>query len=125
MCFCFRQSSNPNNWEAYLGLHNLIYTSGATRCKVSRIVSHEDYSASTLVNDIAIMFLDEKVDTSDIIIPACLPDYEANVGETCAVTGWGTLSSGIIFRLFLFNDVLAMLTINENTTPKIYTSQNF
>jgi len=65
---------------------------------VQDIIIHPDFFPGNLVNDIAIIRLENPVDFSASgphIMPACLPDsFDNFVGQKCWVTGWGKNSFG-------------------------------
>ncbi|XP_065089042.1 uncharacterized protein LOC135710403 [Ochlerotatus camptorhynchus] len=59
--------------------------------RVTKIKSHPDFKASTLVNNIALLFLDDKFDQGSTINTVCLPpqNFVIDNGEVIA-TGWGS-----------------------------------
>ena len=66
----------------------------AQRRGVSRLLAHEDYDDTTLENDIALVFLDEPLDASDLVAPVALSDPAAEDertegGDPAFVTGFG------------------------------------
>lgn len=71
---------------------------------VSQIVMHENFSASYLLNDIAIMKLSPRVDENTDVIPICVTSLPTSdfFGKQCVVTGWGTTSEGSVSSLILY-----------------------
>ncbi|XP_062562989.1 phenoloxidase-activating factor 2-like [Armigeres subalbatus] len=59
--------------------------------RVAKIIYHPEFKHTTLVNNIALLFLDDKFDLSPAINTICLPpqDFTIDNGELIA-TGWGT-----------------------------------
>ncbi|XP_055631047.1 phenoloxidase-activating factor 2-like [Toxorhynchites rutilus septentrionalis] len=58
--------------------------------KVSQIILHPSFKPSSKVYDIAILFLDDKVDFSRTVNRICLPDSSVDFANSyCLVTGWG------------------------------------
>ena len=47
-------------------------------------------------NDISVLTLAEKVEFSNTVVPACLPDptYHDYIGEFLTVSGWGAVAQG-------------------------------
>lgn len=58
---------------------------------IKNLVEHEQYRHGATLNDIALMEMDEPVNCSDYIQPACLPDENVEVAALshCYVSGWG------------------------------------
>jgi trypsin len=61
---------------------------------VASIVEHEDYDPGTLHNDIALLVLDEPLQSSDLVAPVALPsptaeDDRTDGGDPAVVTGFG------------------------------------
>ena len=64
---------------------------------VSRVVVHPSYSATGTHNDIALVHLQQEVEWSDFVQPACLPNPgpDTFTGMQATVAGWGnTQESG-------------------------------
>ena len=64
---------------------------------VSRVVVHPSYSATGTHNDIALVHLQQEVEWSDFVQPACLPTPgpDTFTGMQATVAGWGnTQESG-------------------------------
>ncbi|XP_068601317.1 ST14 transmembrane serine protease matriptase a [Brachionichthys hirsutus] len=89
--------SQPETWEAYLGLHIQRSTeSSVVKKNLKQIIPHPNYNSYTFDNDIALMELESPVILSDYIRPICLPSSKQNfpVGSTVWVTGWGATREG-------------------------------
>ncbi|CAG0907854.1 unnamed protein product [Darwinula stevensoni] len=63
---------------------------------VWRVVYHNQFSGSSLHNDIALLVLPSKIAFNSGVAPVCLPSNtrESYVGQRCIVAGWGSLSEG-------------------------------
>jgi len=63
---------------------------------VAMIFNHEDYAAASRFDaDISLLALSEKIQYNDRVGPACPPQAgNLYVGDTCTVSGWGTLRAG-------------------------------
>ncbi|CAB1433875.1 unnamed protein product [Pleuronectes platessa] len=89
--------SQPDQWEAMLGLHVQSQTNEWTvRRNIKRIIAHEDYNPMTYNNDIALMELDEDVTLNQNIWPICLPSptHDFPGGQVAWITGWGATREG-------------------------------
>ncbi|XP_077990428.1 uncharacterized protein LOC144444770 [Glandiceps talaboti] len=64
--------------------------------QVGMIYVHPRYVASTNEWDFALLYIEEEIEFSDYIRPACLPPADDrnffHDGEPCYITGWGQLS---------------------------------
>uniref|UniRef100_H2YDK5 Peptidase S1 domain-containing protein n=1 Tax=Ciona savignyi TaxID=51511 RepID=H2YDK5_CIOSA len=58
---------------------------------VIREISHPDYEAATLANDIVLLEMDIPFELNQYIIPACLPKFDESPYPytMCQVSGWG------------------------------------
>ncbi|XP_061694237.1 suppressor of tumorigenicity 14 protein homolog isoform X2 [Syngnathoides biaculeatus] len=89
--------SRPDQWEAFLGQHDLSRTSEWTvRRKVTRIVAHRDFDQLTFDNDVALMELESDVPLNQHIWPICLPSPAHGFpdGQEAWITGWGATREG-------------------------------
>ncbi|CAH1717475.1 unnamed protein product [Chironomus riparius] len=58
--------------------------------KVKNVVIHENFNRPVLLNDIALLFLEEKAIMNDIVQTICLPSQDqAFDSKSCIATGWG------------------------------------
>merc|ERR1719445_1200981 len=64
--------------------------------RIRRIIDHPQYNSGTMAYDFSILELESPFTLDDCIGTVCLPgDNEVLYGgETCFITGWGTLNSG-------------------------------
>ena len=66
---------------------------GTRMLRVNRIVNHPSYnpSKSKVVDDIALIELDQEAEWSDWVQPSCLPnpDKDSYTGMMATVAGWG------------------------------------
>uniref|UniRef100_A0A4W3K8V7 Peptidase S1 domain-containing protein n=1 Tax=Callorhinchus milii TaxID=7868 RepID=A0A4W3K8V7_CALMI len=90
---CFQDNNaNPSLWTAFFG--SVIVGEGTSRT-IERIITHPNFSIPGLFNnDIAVLELSSPLTFTDFIRPICLPSssHVFRDGQTCTVTGWGTLS---------------------------------
>lgn len=56
---------------------------------VRRIVPHRGYNDDTVVNDIALLQLEESVPWTDEAIPICIPKRFVGYNRNCTSVGWG------------------------------------
>jgi len=82
---------NPDEILVELGQHDL--SSAAMRPEVDKVIVHEQYTRKPLVNDIALLKLQDPVDFNKHpnIRPICLPSNsrENYAGSRAIVAGWG------------------------------------
>ncbi|KRY93051.1 Granzyme B(G,H) [Trichinella pseudospiralis] len=80
------------------GAHDLEshFEESQRKIPVKNFVIHPDYNPKTLVADIALLKLKEKIPYTDKTRPACLPnkDDEPITNELCYASGWGAHYSG-------------------------------
>ncbi|XP_053686178.1 phenoloxidase-activating factor 2-like [Sabethes cyaneus] len=63
--------------------------------KVRQIISHPKYVPTSTLNNIALLFLDDKLDYAPNVNRICLPDQRVDFNESnCFATGWGDKSIG-------------------------------
>ncbi|XP_007890170.1 transmembrane protease serine 11C [Callorhinchus milii] len=85
--------ANQSQWTAYMG--STIIGKGTSRA-IKRIVTHPNFG-KTLQQfdyDVAVLELSSPLSFTNFIRPVCLPSttHIFSDGQTCTVTGWGTLS---------------------------------
>uniref|UniRef100_A0A8U8CGD1 Uncharacterized protein n=1 Tax=Geospiza parvula TaxID=87175 RepID=A0A8U8CGD1_GEOPR len=58
--------------------------------RIQRLLKHQNYVAATVMNNIALLELDQPVECSDYIQLGCVPDSSLAVSElkTCYIAGW-------------------------------------
>lgn len=101
-CFNFWTAEHYN---VVAGVHNLIAPEpGFRRVPIAEVIIHPDYVTATSGNDIALLRLAEPIDarpaegeTLPIAYARLVPaDAGTLVGVEATVTGWGTLTSGLL-----------------------------
>lgn len=96
---CFQdQNSNPATIEVRVGDHDRSTTSDDGVSQFRKVVSvnnHPNYDPVSSRFDFAIIELETPFVMSTAVSPVCLPGPGETLsgGETCWITGWGTLSS--------------------------------
>lgn len=95
-CFNDLTSTNPADWEVWVGEHSFKRTSGIERkTPVKQIIIHPNYRPSNSShpgnNDIALLRLPSSLHFDRVIHQICLPESYSffNPGKRCIVTGWG------------------------------------
>ncbi|XP_053307626.1 chymotrypsin-like elastase family member 2A [Spea bombifrons] len=90
--------SSSYTYRVQLGKHNLGQSeSGQKTINVIKLINHSRWNPNNLAggNDISLIKLQESVEYSDTIQPACLPPagYILPNSFGCYVTGWGNLQT--------------------------------
>ncbi|XP_066501828.1 ST14 transmembrane serine protease matriptase b isoform X1 [Hoplias malabaricus] len=119
--------SQPEQWEAYLGLYTQSESSKWTvQKRIKQIISHPEYDHRTYDNDIALMKLDSAVNLNQNIWPVCLPaaTHEFPAGQEVWITGWGkTREYGSLASVLqkaevrIINDTVCNQLMNNEVTP--------
>ncbi|XP_048450910.1 transmembrane protease serine 9-like isoform X2 [Rhincodon typus] len=89
---CFHDSTNnPSIWRALIGTNDV--ESGTVRT-IETIIVHPQHRQTTNDYDIAVLKLSSPLNFAANIQPICLPssDHVFHAGDSCIITGWGTLS---------------------------------
>ncbi|KAF5901494.1 forkhead-associated domain-containing protein 1-like, partial [Clarias magur] len=90
--------SFSRTYRVYVGKHSLntANEAGSIAISAAKIFVHEEWDSQRIRNDIALIKLQSRVQFSDKIMPACLPDNGLVLpGDyPCYVTGWGRLWTG-------------------------------
>jgi len=106
---------NPDKIMVELGQHDL--SSAAMRPKVDKVIVHEQYTRKPLVNDIALLKLQDPVDFNKHpnIRPICLPSNsrENYAGSRAIVTGWGATGEHEDVSDVLLEATVTVLSDNE------------
>jgi secreted trypsin-like serine protease len=120
---CTAGSANVANYILNVGGHDrLAWESWVISKRVSRIIQHAQYSASTLRNDIVLLKFDSPITFDNYyIIAVCVADgSEFFQGRIGWATGWGTLfSGGSVSR---YNMQVAMLELTDARCLQKYTT---
>uniref|UniRef100_A0A8B9JUG9 Suppression of tumorigenicity 14b n=1 Tax=Astyanax mexicanus TaxID=7994 RepID=A0A8B9JUG9_ASTMX len=119
--------SQPDLWEAYLGLLSQSESSADTVQKsIKQIISHPEYDPRTYDNDIALMELNSPVTLNQNIWPICLPaaSHEFPAGLDVWITGWGqTREDGSTVlqkaEVRIINDTICNQLMNNEITPRM------
>ncbi|XP_053856094.1 acrosin-like [Vidua macroura] len=93
---CFLQARNVSMWRVLIGATKLTHLGPETQVRhVKRLLAHQEYTADSQQNDIALVELDEPVECSDYVQLACVPNASLTVSElkTCYIAGWGSASA--------------------------------
>lgn len=85
----------PEMKRAVVGEHNLKSDEEAVQVmEVEQQIPHPDYNAATMRHDIALVKLKKEVDVSgDCAGFAAMPTSALKKGDTCWISGWGTLKA--------------------------------
>ncbi|XP_045488738.1 chymotrypsin-1-like [Pieris rapae] len=70
-------------------------TSGGNSYDVNSIVTHEDYNANTLKNDISLLKIVGSIKFDTNIQPIKLPTSDIGAGAMCTLKGWGKTDSQV------------------------------
>jgi len=93
-----------STFDVYAAVHDKVFLqttavppSPGVRRKVIRAVKHASYDSTTMLNDIALLILDQNITLNTYVKLACLPNSSSSyppVNQNAWASGWGTLSSG-------------------------------
>ncbi|CAG6022036.1 unnamed protein product [Menidia menidia] len=92
-----RSSSQPQHWQALLGLHVQGLTSEWTLSRgLRRVLAHPQYDARSYDYDLALLQLDRPLLLGQHVWPICLPSptYQLPPGHQAWITGWGATREG-------------------------------
>merc|ERR1711915_574298 len=86
---------NPDYLRVVAGEHDQDVEEGNEQNIIlSKIILHEHYHGNSLVNDISLLKLSEKLSFNDFVQPIALPKAGHTATGDCTVSGWGTLEEG-------------------------------
>ncbi|ELT6287561.1 trypsin-like serine protease [Vibrio cholerae] len=86
-------SKEAKDLDAIIGINNLINENDeGVRVAVRRIYLHEDYVHENLLNDIAVLELENEVQAPPIVIADSSTRVSDHIGEPLKVAGWGSAS---------------------------------
>ncbi|XP_067848336.1 transmembrane protease serine 2-like [Heptranchias perlo] len=93
---CGERYSQPYIWQVFAGHLRQTETLSLTPHHVEKIIRHEKFDTNTKDYDIALMKLKTPFKFSEIISPACLPNYgqEFIPNSNCWISGWGDTTEG-------------------------------
>ncbi|XP_019904178.3 suppression of tumorigenicity 14b isoform X2 [Esox lucius] len=121
--------SQPQQWEAYLGL--LVQSQSnkwTVKKNLKQIIQHPGYNKDSYDNDIALMELDSPVELSQNIWPVCLPSatHDFPPGKSVWITGWGdTMELGFAASILqkaevrIINSTVCETLMEGQTTPNM------
>ncbi|RMC01524.1 hypothetical protein DUI87_21964 [Hirundo rustica rustica] len=90
---CFLQARNVTMWRVLIGATQLTRLGPEAQVRhVKRLLAHQQYTADSQQNDIALLELDEPVECSDYVQLACVPNTSLTVSElkACYIAGWAS-----------------------------------
>ncbi|XP_054137331.1 acrosin-like [Melozone crissalis] len=93
---CFLQARNVTKWRVLIGATQLSHLGPEAQVRhVKRLLAHQEYTADSQQNDIALLELDEPVECSNYVQLACVPNASLTVSElkTCYIAGWSSASA--------------------------------
>ncbi|XP_039553127.1 acrosin-like [Passer montanus] len=93
---CFLQARNVTMWRVLIGATQLTHLGPEAQVRhIKRLLAHQEYTADSQQNDIALLELDEPVECSDYVQLACVPNASLTVSElkSCYIAGWGSASA--------------------------------
>ncbi|XP_030816718.1 acrosin-like [Camarhynchus parvulus] len=93
---CFFRSGDISIYKVVMGTTDVAQPGpeAAVR-RIQRLLKHQNYVAATVMNNIALLELDQPVECSDYIQLGCVPDSSLAVSElkTCYIAGWRSARS--------------------------------
>ncbi|NXV56313.1 ACRO protein, partial [Molothrus ater] len=87
---------NVTKWRVLIGATQLSHLGPEAQVRhVKRLLAHQEYTADSQQNDIALLELDQPVECSDYVQLACVPNASLTVSElkTCYIAGWSSASA--------------------------------
>uniref|UniRef100_A0A0L8GTK7 Peptidase S1 domain-containing protein n=1 Tax=Octopus bimaculoides TaxID=37653 RepID=A0A0L8GTK7_OCTBM len=93
--YVFSNLHNINYWSAVVGEYDLRKNESYEQIRaIEKIITYDNFTLKPIKYDIALLKLRKPVVISKHVNTICLHKNETFlVGETCTVTGWGTLST--------------------------------
>ncbi|XP_068756839.1 chymotrypsinogen B-like [Montipora capricornis] len=94
---CVEGYIEMGHFRVVVGSHDRTDTTQFQRCyRLRDIIIHEGYHKSHFRNDIALLQLQESIDSRAEVNVVCLPDAGNRVepGKMCYITGWGKTVGG-------------------------------
>lgn len=59
---------------------------------LDQIISHEDYDAAAITNDVSLLKVKSDIKFSDLVQPIALPTEDTEAGADLFLSGWGRIS---------------------------------
>lgn len=89
------EGDKPSNLDVFLGYHDISKLRRRNISRVSKIIMHEKFlkDPKNAIEDIALIKLSTKVNFTNVVRPACLPNRYYPSGTVATVIGWGQPSS--------------------------------
>lgn len=83
-------SADLSAYKVTLGAHDRWQPSeGTVVAGVASFVIHPQYNLKKILNDVAVLTLDRRIEYGDTIQPVCLAEVDPQPGSLCMATGWG------------------------------------
>jgi len=82
------------NFFVSAGDYDYSDSSANKQFRKANLVMHLGYNRSTNANDIALVRVESAFELNSCVGTVCLPEEDVSSGQSCWITGWGTLSSG-------------------------------
>lgn len=86
VCVCRKEATHVRLGDFNYGSDREHYK--PMNVKVARVLLHPDYNKKQFYNNIALVQLDQSLDFTEHIRPACLPRVSDVVDESVSMTGW-------------------------------------
>lgn len=104
------------------GLNRFIQDSNTLYIRVKKVISHEKYNPDTFQNDVALMILEKDVPSDHPTVrPISLSTLSATAGQSCQISGWGTIK----YQGPASEPLMAVnLTVNSKDSCNSRTSHN-
>lgn len=94
---CVADSTSPNAYRVVVGEYNLNANSASeTKMELEKVIIHKHYDNYDTTNDIALLRVKGKIDFTQYVQPACLPnpankERDYKTGTPTIISGWGEI----------------------------------
>ncbi|KAJ9578622.1 hypothetical protein L9F63_005112 [Diploptera punctata] len=127
-CMCSGPVELPvEHIRVNVGKHNLNKreTPIAQEIRVRRLILHPDYQCDRYMHDLALLELDDNVDWSKSVWPACLPQAEdpSFVGKEATAAGWGWIQPDVTGKRADILQKVTLLVVDNDTCRNWYKSE--